>query len=405
MRIVVAGGGLAGVSVCWELRARRFQGEIVLLDREVAQPYDRPPLSKRLLLGLAEPDDVRLPYGDRLAELGVDHRRGVSVKGLSGKSVLLDGGAEVGFDGLVIATGATPRRMPGQPDIGGVHLLRTLENAMALRQDLAAARHVVVVGAGFIGLEVAACATGLGIATTVVERAETPLAHAIGSVAGEWLTELHRSHGVRLLCGTEVAGFTTVGDRVRGVELAGGEHLPADVVVVGVGAEPATGWLAGSPLRIADGVVCDPGLRAAPAIYAAGDVARWRHPRFGSIRAEHWTTAVDHARTVAANLSAQLGCGASVREADEVPYFWTDQYDVKLQLAGWVAGHDRFEVVEDGCRRAILYGRGNDLVAVLGVNYPAFVARHRKAIAAGVSWSDSVRDTSNTNVVYLERSG
>jgi NADPH-dependent 2,4-dienoyl-CoA reductase/sulfur reductase-like enzyme len=393
VRVVVAGGGLSGVSVCRELRARDYRGDIVLLDRDAALPYDRPPLSKRLLRGELGPDDIRLPYAGRLPELGVDHRRGVAARGLAADSVLLDGGAELPFDGLVIATGSTARRMPGQPDVGGVHVLRTLENALALRADLAAARHLVVVGGGFIGLEVAASAVGHGVATTVVERAPVPLAHAIGPVAGEWLTGVHRARGVRFACGAEVARFTVAGGRVRGVELAGGERLPADVVVVGVGARPATGWLAGSALPVADGVLCDAGLRAGPAVYAAGDVARWEHPAFGSIRAEHWTTAVDHARTAAANLAAELDGGGRVREAGEVPYFWTDQYDVKLQLAGWVAGHDRFEAVRDGGRRAILYGRGQALVAVLGLNYPSFVARHRKAIAAGVSWDDAMRNT------------
>ncbi len=391
MRIVVAGGGLAGVKVCGELRTLGYPGEIVLLDRDAGPPYDRPPLSKRLLQGLTEPDDIRLPDSGRLPELGVDHRRGVTAAGLTADAVLLEGGGELPFDGLVIATGAMARRIPGQPDVSGVHVLRTLDNALALRADLARARDLVVIGGGFIGLEVAAAARSRGVATTVVERAPAPLVHAIGPVAGEWLTRVHRDRGVRFVCGAEVAGFAIAGGRVRGVDLAGGQHLPADVVVVGVGSHPVTGWLAGSTLRVADGVVCDAGLRAGPAVYAAGDVARWEHPALGSIRAEHWTTAVDHARTAAANLAAELGGGGATREAGEVPYFWTDQYDVKLQLAGWVAGHDRFEVVADGDRRAILYGRGQALVAALGLGYPAFVARHRKAIAAGVSWDDALR--------------
>jgi 3-phenylpropionate/trans-cinnamate dioxygenase ferredoxin reductase component len=393
MRVVVAGGGLAGVSVCRELRARHYRGDIVLLDREAGHPYDRPPLSKQLLQGLVEPADVRLPHGDRLAEDGVDHRRGVAVTELAADRVVLDDGGELPFDGLVIATGARPRRLPGQPVTGGVHSLRTLQDALALRRDLATAKHLVVVGGGFIGLEVAASAVAKGVAVTVVERAGTPLAQAVGPVAGGWLTGLHRSHGVRFACGTDVTGFTIEDRRVREIELSDGERLRADVVVIGVGAEPVTGWLAGSPVRVADGVVCDAGLRAGPRIYAAGDVARWQHPLLGSIRAEHWTTAVDHAHTVAANLASELDGGApGVRAADEVPYFWSDQYDVKLQVAGWVAGHDRTHVVDDGQRRAILYGRGGRLVAALGLNEPVFVARHRKAIAAGLGWEGIIRD-------------
>lgn len=392
MRVVVAGGGLAGVSVCRELRAHGYQGELVLLDREVVAPYDRPPLSKQLLQGLAEPGDVRLPFGDRLGELSVEHRRGVAVAGLTRDTVVLASGREVRFDGLVIATGATARRLPGQPPVRGVHALRTLDDALTLRRELAEARQLVVVGGGFIGLEVAASAIGQGVATTVVERAAVPLTHAIGAVAGGWLTEAHRARGVRFACGTEVGGFSIADKRVRGVKLATGEYLPADVVLIGVGAEPVTGWLAGSPLRIADGVVCDAGLRAAPRIYAAGDVARWQHPMFGSIRAEHWTTAVDHARTVAANLSAELQGGPSrVREAGEVPYFWTDQYGIKAQLVGWAAGHDRCHVLGEGRRRSVLYGRGTALVAALGLNHPAFVAKQRKAIGAGMDWDEAIR--------------
>ncbi|MFI5612632.1 NAD(P)/FAD-dependent oxidoreductase [Amycolatopsis sp. NPDC051903] len=388
VRVVVAGGGLAGVSVCRDLRARGFEGELVLLDREAGPPYDRPPLSKQLLRGAAEPADVVLPDGERLGEFGVDHRRGVTVTGLTEHAVLLAGGGEVPFDGAVIATGAAARRVPGQPDIEGVCALRTLDDALALRENLATAGNLVVIGGGFIGLEVAATAVALGITTTVVERDPVPLAPAIGPVAGGWMTELHRARGVRFACGAEVVGFTVDGGRVRGVDLADGEHLPADVVVVGVGAAPVTGWLTGSPVPVADGVVCDSGLRAAPRIYAAGDVARWAHPLFGSIRAEHWTTAVDHARTVATNLVAELETGAGGgKEAAEVPYFWTDQYDVKLQLAGWAGGHDRCEVVEDG--RALLYGREDRLVAALAINRPAFVARHRRAIAAGTSWREA----------------
>lgn len=393
MRIVVAGGGLAGVSVCQELRAQKYRGDIVLLDQEATQPYDRPPLSKQLLQGLVEPEDVRLPNGARLAEWGVDHRTGVVAHELGADSVSLGCGDVLRFDGLVIATGSAPRRLPGQPDLGGVHTLRTLDDAMALRQDLQSAKHVVVVGGGFIGLEVAASAVSKGIEVTVVERGAMPLSGAIGPVGGGWLTDLHRSRGVRFICGTGVAKFFAEIERVQEIELDNGERLRADVVVIGVGAEPMTGWLAGSSVRVADGVVCDEGLRAAPRIYAAGDVARWEHPLLGPIRAEHWSTAVDHAQTVAANLSSELVGGPTmVRTANEIPYFWTDQYDVKLQVVGSVAGHDRVHVVDDGRRRAILYGRGESLVAALALNQSAFVARHRKAISAGLSWADAVRN-------------
>lgn len=389
MRVVVVGASVAGVAASAELRAAGYAGQVVLVGAEPHAPYDRPPLSKQLLCGALAPADIGLPDALRLQELRVTHRAPCVATGLDldAREVRLDAGERLGFDGLVIATGSQARRLPGQPDAEGLHVLRTLDDAVRLRAAVAAARHVVVVGAGFIGLEVASSVRSLGVGATVLEAAPAPLARVLGPEVGGWFADLHAEHGVDVRCGVAIEGFRVERGRVTGVELRGAPPLPADAVVVGVGAAPATGWLASSGLRLEDGVVCDHGLKAADGVYAAGDVARWRHPRFGSIRVEHWTTARDHARTAAWNLAADLGGRPSERRvASEIPYFWTDQHGVKIQMAGWVEGYDAVHELRAGGRRAALFGKAGALVGALTWGWPALLARQRRAIAAGTAW-------------------
>jgi NADPH-dependent 2,4-dienoyl-CoA reductase/sulfur reductase-like enzyme len=394
VRVVVVGASVAGVAACAALRAAGWPGEVVLVGEEPHAPYDRPPLSKQLLCGTVGPADVGLPDASRLEDLRVTHRAGCAATelDLAARRLRLAGGERLRFDGLVVATGSRARRLPGQPDAEGLHVLRTLDDAVRLRAAVAAARHVVVVGAGFIGLEVASSVRSLGVEATVLEVAPAPLARVLGPEVGGWFADLHAEHGVDVRCGVAIEGFRLQAGRVTGVELPGGRALPADVVVVGVGAAPATGWLASSGLRLDDGVVCDPYLRAAPGVYAAGDVARWEHPRFGPIRVEHWTTAGSHARTAARNLAADLaGRPEERRMADEVPYFWSDQHGVKVQMAGWVEGCDAVhEIAADG-RRAALFGRAGTLVGALTWNWPALLAKQRRAIAAGTEWEAATR--------------
>ncbi|MBS1895530.1 MAG: FAD-dependent oxidoreductase [Actinobacteria bacterium] len=392
MRVVVVGASVAGVAACEALRAAGFGGEIVLVGEEPHSPYDRPPLSKQILSGGTTAAEIGLPAASRLAELQVASRLGCRAVGLdcSDRTVELEDGERLGFDGLIIATGSTANRLPWQP-AAGVHVLRTLDDALGLRREIGAARHVVVVGAGFIGLEVASSARALGIATTVLESAPAPLARILGEDVGARFAALHVAHGVDVHCGVEVTGFDLVGDRVSAVELAGAAPVEADLVVVGIGARPATAWLAGSGLAVDDGVVCDSHLRAAPGIYGAGDVARWDHPIFGSIRVEHWSTAGDHARTAAANLVAELdGRPEDEKVADEIPYFWSDQFGIKIQMAGWVAGYEETHEFRDGERSAVLFARDGRLVGAMTWSWPAQVARLRRAIAARTGWTEAI---------------
>lgn len=390
-RALVVGASVAGVAAAVGLRDAGFEGEIVLIGDEPHAPYDRPPLSKQLLRGATEHERIGLPAAARLEELGIEHRHSTAAVGLDlgARELELAGGERLCFDGLVIATGSTPRRLPGQPDAEGIHLLRTVDDALALREALRQARRVGVVGAGFIGLEVASEARGLGVEATVVDLAPHPLARVFGPEVGERVRRLHEENGVELRLGAPIEGIAIEGGRVRGLELPDG-LVETDVVVVGIGAEPATGWLAGCGLECADGVVCDAALRAAPGVYAAGDVARWQHPIFGSIRVEHWTTAGEHARVAAANLAAELRGSGERRVADAVPYFWSDQHGVKIQLAGWVGEHDQLLELEGGGKLAVLFGNRGRLVGALAYDWPAFIAKQRRAIAAGTTWSEGV---------------
>jgi 3-phenylpropionate/trans-cinnamate dioxygenase ferredoxin reductase subunit len=393
-RVVIVGASVAGVAAATGLRSAGFEGEIVLLGEEPHAPYDRPPLSKQLLCGVAGVEDIGLAGARELPSARVVQRLGCRATALDPEQrvVEIDHREELSYHGLVVATGSVARRLNVLPEVGGVHVLRTLDDALAVRKDLAGAPHVVVVGAGFIGLEVAASARSLGHGVTVIESAPAPLARVLGTDVGARFAELHRSHGVEVRCGVGVSGVQTVDDRVARLDLDDGTSVPADVVVVGVGADPATDWLAGSGLELADGLVCDENLRAGPGVYGVGDVARWEHPLFGSIRVEHWMTAVDHARAGARNLFAELEGDAGAGEpVAQVPYFWSDQYGVKVQMAGWANGYDEVvEVSRESEHADLLLGRDGRLVAALGWTAPAFVSRQRRLIADRASLADAV---------------
>ena len=304
--VVVVGASLAGFRAAEELRHQGFDGRLVLVGDEPHRPYDRPPLSKQVLAGARPPEAADLPGTDDLDAEWVLGRRATALD-VRGRRVTLDDGTAVAFDGCVVATGATPRRLPGWPDAAGVHVLRTLDDCAALRADLAAdPGRIVVVGAGFIGAEVAATARGLGVEVTLLEALPVPLVRALGEAMGAVCADLHRDHGVDLRLGTGVDGIAVDGDgRVAAVDLAGGGRVEAGVVVVGVGVRPNTDWLAGSGLEVGDGVVCDETCLAAPGVVAAGDVARWPNRRFDEVmRVEHWDNAQEQGGHAARTLLA-----------------------------------------------------------------------------------------------------
>ncbi|MGZ4700146.1 MAG: NAD(P)/FAD-dependent oxidoreductase [Ilumatobacteraceae bacterium] len=396
-RIVVVGASLAGLWACEGLRTGEFRGTITMIGAERHEPYDRPPLSKALLSGEYEPERIRLLKPAELAGLDLDLRLGVVATGLdvANRAVTLDNGETVSGDGVIIATGSAPRSLPNQPDLDGVTMLRTLDDSLDLRRRLAAGPRVAVIGAGFIGLEVAATAAQSGCDVTVLEGAPAPLMRALGAEMGDIVARVHARHGVVVRCGVNVAGIEGEGRRVTGVRLGDGELVPADVVVVGIGVSPATEWLDSSGLELRDGVVCAETLRAGPAIYAAGDCARWVNGLFGEtgeeMRVEHWTNAAEQGRAAAANLLAELA-GTDPTPYAPVPFFWSDQFDSRIQFIGRAHGDDDVQLVAgdpDGSFVA-LYGHAGRLRGVLGVNMPRVVMPYRKLLNVKASWEEAL---------------
>ncbi len=393
-RITIVGASLAGLTTAQALRSQGFDGHLTLIGDEEHEPYDRPPLSKQVLAGTRGAADLALAPGPKLADLGLDLRLGrrATELDLEHREVGLLGGERVGFDAVVVATGATPRELPGTPELDGIHLLRTLDDALAIRADLERHPRVVVVGAGFIGAEVASSARGLGLDVTVVEVLPVPLSHALGPAMGEVCAQLHRDNGVDLRCGVAVAGFEGT-ERVEAVVLSDGSRVEADLVVIGVGVRPATDWLVGSGLDLADGVVCDPTLQAvgAPLVYAAGDVARWDHARYGEqLRIEHWTNAADQGRAVARNLLADPGAATPFAP---VPYVWSDQYKVKIQALGRCRADDVVEVVlgsVDEHRFVALYGRAGLLHGAIGFALPGKLMRFNPLLERRAPWDEAM---------------
>ncbi|MFF9817603.1 NAD(P)/FAD-dependent oxidoreductase [Streptomyces sp. NPDC014006] len=382
MSITVVGASLAGLSTVRALRAEGYDGGIAVVGEERHLPYDRPPLSKDFLKGTLDADALALGDPAEYDDLDVRWLLGERAVRLdpADRSVTLASGRRLHTDGVVVATGASPRALPGSDGLAGVHTLRTLDDARALRDELALGGRLVVIGAGFIGAEVASTARGLGLDVTVVEALDVPLERQLGRTMGRVCSSLHTDHGVRLLTGTGVAGLTGDG-RVTGVRLTDGRELPADIVVVGVGVRPATDWLAGSGVQADDGVVCDAGCATSvPGVVAVGDVARCPHPFTGRYaRIEHWSNATEQATAAARTLLT--GVSASVPRP--APYFWSDQYQVRIQLAGHVAPGAVPEVVDGDvdsrCFTAV-YRRENTPVAVLSLNQTKLFNRLRRTL-------------------------
>jgi 3-phenylpropionate/trans-cinnamate dioxygenase ferredoxin reductase subunit len=386
--IAVVGASLAGLRAVEALRAHGYGGRVVWIGAEAHPPYDRPPLSKEVLRGEWEPDRLALARGG-VESFDTDLRLGTRAVALDARErrLRLEGGAELSFDGLVLATGAAPRRLPTELD--GVHVLRTLDDALAIRRALEAGPRVVVVGGGFIGCEVAASARARGLEVALVEALGQPLEQALGAEIGAVAAALHRDHGVALELGAAVAALEGSG-RVERVRLADGRSLAADLVVVGIGVRPETGWLEGSGLEIRDGVVCDATCTAAPGIVAVGDVARWDHPRYGELRIEHWTNAVEQAVAAAASL---LEGPAGAAPFAPVPFVWSDQYDAKILVAGWPRPGDRMRIVDGSLaerRFVALFGRDGLATGVVAMNRARKFMEWRRALRADLPFDDAL---------------
>jgi len=396
-RVVIVGASLAGLRAAESLRQNGFEGAVTLVGAEPHLPYDRPPLSKQVLAGEWDLDRIWLRPAETYARLDLDLRLGRRATALDphARTVVLDDGEPVGFDGLVITTGALPRTLPNTPALEGIHVLRTIEDCLAIRSALdAGIRRLVVVGAGFIGAEVAATARRRGHEVTLLEALRVPLARGLGERMGEVCAALHRDEGVDLRLGVAVAGFEGSG-HVEAVRLGDGGVVEADLVVVGVGVRPATDWLEGSGLVLSDGVVCRDtcAVEGAEGIYAAGDLARWPNHLFGEeMRVEHWTNAAEQADAAARNLLAWAR-GEPGEAYAPVPYFWSDQYDTKIQMVGHPGPDDRVEVVRGSVeerRFVAIYGRAGRIVACLGFSMPRLVMQYRRLIAERASFDEAL---------------
>lgn len=393
-RVVVVGASLAGFRAAEELRQLGHDGSITIVGDEPHLPYDRPPLSKHVLAGSRPPEVTALsPASGSIEDLGLDWRLGTSATSLdlSERAVSLGGGERLPYDGLVIATGASARRLPGTDHLAGVHTLRTLDDCLEIRAVVqGGASRVAVVGAGFIGAEVAATCRGLGIEVSLIEALPVPLERGLGPRMGAVMADLHRDHGVDVRLGVGVVLVEGV-ERAERVRLTDGTVLDVDLVVVGIGVSPNTGWLDDSGLTIDNGVVCDATCLAAPGVVAAGDVARWPNRLFDEVmRVEHWDNAIAMGAHAARTLLAEPGMAEPFAP---VPWFWSDQYDRKVQLAGRAGADDLVEVVSGSVeerRFVALYGRAGRVVGVLGMNQPAKVARWRGLIEDRVSWVDAL---------------
>ncbi len=398
---VIVGASLAGINAARTLRLQGHTGSIIVVDADSERPYDRPPLSKQILTGEWEPEKILLPAGKE--DLDLEFRLGVRAKAvdLGARQITLEGVdgavANTAFDSLIIASGASARRLPDSAGIAGVHVVRTLADSLALRAELdAGPSRVVVIGAGFIGAEVASSCRKRGIEVTLVEAMPLPLERILGTEMGKVCAQVHIENGVDLRLGVGVLQLETETvdgvEKVIGVALTDGTTVATEIVVVGIGVTLNIDWLEGSGLTLDDGVVCDNTLLAAPGVVAAGDIARYPSARFGRmLRVEHWETAIAGGEAAARRLLAEAS-GETPVAFDPIPWFWSDQYDRKIQLAGRPMPSDTCVVVHgstDEFRFVALYGDGDRLTGVLGMNRPRHVVQLRALFEEGASFSEA----------------
>lgn len=394
--VAVVGASLAGLAAADTLRQGGHDGTIVVVDRSVRLPVDRPPLSKQLLAGEWEPERAHQPLANKVGDLGLDLRLGVSATALEvgSRTLTLSDGSSLEADAVVLAMGAAPRRLPGPP-LAGVHVVRDLDDCLALRADLEVGpSRVAVIGAGFIGAEVAATCRGRGLEVSMIEAAPAPMVRVLPGEIGGFVADLHRDQGVDVRLGVGVEGLVDDGaGRVAGVRMADGTVIDAGVVVVGIGVVPEVDWLDGSGLVLDNGVRCDETCLAAPGVVAAGDVASWPNPLFGEVmRVEQWEHGIEMGEAAGRRVLAGL--------ADEwrgpgdpfpaVPWFWSDQYDRKIQMAGRPAATDEAVLVEgtiEERRFAVAFRRGDRCTGVLAVNRPRHAIQARMKLQASLDWA------------------
>lgn len=382
-RAVIIGAGQAGAQAAISLRQAGFAGEILMIGAEAAAPYQRPPLSKAYLKGDLAEDRLYLRPQALYEKQDITLRLGETVRLIDrgGQKVITEAGAEIAYDRLLIATGAPPRRLnaPGT-DLDGVHYLRTLADSDALRPVLTCNGRIVIVGAGYIGLEVAAVARQAGREVTVLEMADRVLARVASKPVSEFYQQVHRAEGVDLRLGAALKGFSGEGGKLARAELASGEVIDCAAALIGIGAVPEVEIAAAAGLEVANGVVVDEHARTSDEnIWAAGDCANFPSPRYGRrMRLESVPNAIEQAKTAAANMAG----GAEVHDA--LPWFWSDQYDVKLQTAGLLEGFDNLVVRGDPAARkfSVWYLKNGKALAVDAINDPASFAAGKKLIIA-----------------------
>ncbi len=393
--LVVVGASLAGLRAVEAARKDGFEGNVVLVGAERHLPYDRPPLSKAFLGETQDAVPAEIPYFRSESvlrdELGVDLRLGqpASSIDLKRRSIVV-GSGELDYDALVIATGAHPRPLPNVPDLAGVHSLRNVEDALAVRDAMDAGARIVVIGAGFIGSEVAASGRKRGLDVTIVEALPTPLVRATGTAMGMALARLHERNGTKLACGSGVRSIEGRG-RVEKVVLDNGQTIPADLVVIGIGVTPTVDWLGGCGLAIDNGVVCDENLwTGVPGVYAAGDVANWINPTMGERqRMENWTAAAEQGAAAARNALN----GDHPKPYGTVPYSWSDWYDERIQFVGSPQA-DEVQVVHGDPREdrrwIALYRRNERLIGALTVNGQTEIMKYRGLIGRSADWEEGL---------------
>jgi 3-phenylpropionate/trans-cinnamate dioxygenase ferredoxin reductase subunit len=391
--VVIIGASLAGLRAAEQFRRDGHTGPLILVGEELHMPYDRPPLSKQFLSGQWDRDRIRHRVAASFDTVDLRlGRRATALEPDAGR-IELDDGTAVRFDAALIATGVRPRVLPGTDGLRRVRTLRSLDDSEAIMADAAAVpsqAEIVVIGAGFIGAEVAATFRKQGAKVTVVEALATPFARVLGEQIGEITAQLQAHAGVTLRTGVGVARICESGERLL-VELTDGTSLPADSAVVGIGSVPATEWLQDSGLSVANGVGADERLLAAPNIAVAGDVANWHYPTLGrQVRVEHWTHAADSAVRAAHNLVVGSAAAAAY---DPVLFFWSDQYDSRIQVLGHPGAGDDVTLVRGSAAEGevlALYHRDGLLSAVFGINQPRQVMAFRALLANRVSFVDAL---------------